>query len=294
MKAAWIRVIGLAVVLAGTAPFTVRLVERFMTFHPSRYDASQPWTLPKAAEDVWFAASDGVRLHGWLLRAEERPAKGAVLYFHGNAGYVPTYLPAIEQIRSHGYDVMVWDYRGYGRSEGTPEDEEALYRDGDAAVAALADRLDVLPSSLILYGFSLGSVVATEMASRHGCRALALQAPLASLHTHVGETMPFLPNVFLGYMRNRFDNASKIASVSCPVLVLHGENDRTISVAQGRAVYAAARGPKRLELFPGGGHVLGEEAKWVHIAATVRFVEDMAARMPGPSPVQAKVTEHPP
>lgn len=253
----------------------VRAVERSRTFQPTRYDPRQPWTPPPQSEDLWFDTADGIRLHGWLLHAQPQ-SRGTVVYYHGNRGYAPTYLPAIERIRATGFDVLVWDYRGYGRSGGRPHDEAALYRDGDAAVGALARHLGLRANRLIHYGYSLGSVVATEMALRHGGRALALQAPLASVERHLDETMPYLPRSLRALTGNRFDNASKVASIACPLLVIHGERDRTISVAQGRTVFAAAREPKRLCLFADGEHVLGPEAGWAHIEALSLFIAELA------------------
>jgi len=89
--------------------------------------------------------------------------------------------------------------------------------------------------------------------------------------------MPLLPNALRGLTANRFDNETKVAEVACPVLVIHGERDRTISVAQGRAVFAAAREPKRLCLFAEGEHVLGEQTRWAHIEALSQFVTDLAS-----------------
>ena len=270
---AGLRFLAAPVVAASGA--AVRGIERSMTFRPTRYNPAEPWAPPLDGEEIWFDTADGIRLHGWLLR-NRASSRGAVVYYHGNAGHLPTYLPAVERIRGQGFDVLVWDYRGYGRSAGRPRDEAALYHDGDAAVAVCTRLLGLACDRIIHYGYSLGSVVATEMAMRHGGRALALQAPLASVPRHLGETMPLLPRALHGLIANRFDNEAKIAAIACPVLVIHGERDRTISVAQGRAVFAAAREPKRLCLFAEGEHVLGEQTRWAHIEALGQFIAELA------------------
>jgi len=256
----------------------VRAIERSRTFNPARFDPRQPWPMPEATRELWPVTDDDVRLHAWLLEGTGPKRRGALLYFHGNGGYLPTYLPALEKLRGHGFDVMAVDYRGYGKSGGAPQDEAALYRDGDAAVRSLAESLGCRPQEMVLYGHSLGTTVAAEMAIRHGCRALVLQAPLASLQQQMRHSMPWVPPFFGGLTANRFETAAKIRNLASPLLVMHGEQDRVIPVEQGIAVYEAAREPKRLKLYPDGEHILGDSTGWSHLAEAASFVDEMVPR----------------
>jgi pimeloyl-ACP methyl ester carboxylesterase len=257
-------VVGLGVtMIVGT-----RAVERKLTFPwPVRYDAANPWKLPPHAEDVWFVTSDGVHLHGWFLRSPLATSRGAALYLHGNGGNVVGFLPPALRLQEAGYDVLLWDYRGYGRSEGTPADEASLYRDGDAAVAALARLANVPAHRIILYGHSLGTAVGTELAVRHGCRALALEAPFASARKQAARMVPGLAMLLAPLTSNRFQSLRKIPRVRCPVIVVHGDADELIPVSDGIAIHAAAAEPKQLVVVPGGRHGV------MQVNEVVRFVE---------------------
>jgi alpha-beta hydrolase superfamily lysophospholipase len=254
-----------------------RPIERALTFYPTRPDPAKPWPLPAATQQLGFEASDGVRLHGWLLRSQQTPSRGALLYLHGNAGNLFDFLPVAQHLRDGGFDVLLWDYRGYGRSEGKVEDETALYRDGEAALTTLSEMLAVPRQRIVLYGYSLGSAVATELAHRHGCRALILEAPFATARMQALSTVPVLPLLMAPFVANRFDTVGKIGDVGCPVLVIHGAADEVISPAQGRAVHAAAREPKRLVLVPGGRHWLAQQTGWRHVDEATRFIEQVAS-----------------
>lgn len=236
----------------------VPAIERHMTFHPMRYDPRAPWRLPADTTDVHFTTADGVRLHGWFLTGQA-PRNGAtVLYFHGNGGTLVGSAGDAEFLRAEGYDVFVVDYRGYGKSEGATLGEATLALDGQAALRWLtADRF-IDPASVVLFGHSLGTTVAADLAVTQPCRAVVLVAPLASARRQAQslDLFSWLPGFYFDRMASRFDTEGKIGRARCPVLVAHGDRDRTISVDQGRAVYAAARPPKTLVIVPGAGHVL--------------------------------------
>ncbi|HYN85395.1 MAG TPA: alpha/beta hydrolase [Pyrinomonadaceae bacterium] len=241
-----------------------RRFERAVVFHPEAYDAARPWRLPERAEDVWFETSDGVRLHGWLVRAEREPPDATVVYFHGNGGNL-SYLDWLAaHLARRRLDVLLFDYRGYGRSGGAVADEAALYRDAEAAYEFVTRTRGVNPERVVLYGQSLGTAAAADVAARKTCGALVLESGLSSASDMAALVLPFAPRWTHRLGRNRLDSARKLASVRCPVMVAHGDRDATIPVEQGRALYAAAREPKRLRIVAGAGHndlvaVAGEE-----------------------------------
>ena len=257
--------------------FGLRQFELLMSFHPERYDTARPWTMPPNTEDVWFSTSDGVRLHGWLTRTQQTPRRGVVLHFHGNGGSIPGYFISAWLLHEQGFDVMVWDYRGFGRSDGRSLHERTLHRDGEAAHRFITQHLGVRGEDLILLGYSLGTTVATEIAARHGCRALVLHAPVASMRWQVADKMPFLPQPLLIIARSRFETVGRIADVRCPIQVQHGERDDVVSVAQGRAVFNAAREPKRLVVYPDGDHLISHASAPRWVGDTIKFIDHVHA-----------------
>ncbi|HSI01232.1 MAG TPA: alpha/beta hydrolase [Reyranella sp.] len=251
-------IVMLAALAGGALYAAAPLIERQMAFHPGRYDPQRPWTLPAETIDVDFAAADDVRLHGWLLTAQPPRTGVTVLYLHGNAGTLANSIGDAQYLQDRGFDVFLIDYRGYGRSAGTTESERTLALDGAAAMRWLTDTRGLDPPTIALFGQSLGTTVAVDLAVAGPCRAMALVAPLASARWQAKSMALFawLPDVFFDRLTSRFDTVGKIGGVRCPVLVVHGDRDRTIGEEQGRAVFDAAPAPKTLLIMPGRGHVL--------------------------------------
>lgn len=248
---------GFVVVLALVAlGFVVglRWVERTLTFRPARLDAQHPPPPPSGAEDVSFAAADGTRLHGWYFKAEVSAETPTVIYFHGNGGNVTNVGWLAENLAKRGFNVFVFDYRGYGLSDGEAAEEAGLYVDGEAALRYIVSEKHVAPNRIVLYGQSLGTTVATETATRCSCGALILESGFSSASSLALRTLPLLPRSlhFLG--RNRFESARKLKTIHIPVLIAHGDPDSTIPTDEGRGLYAAANEPKKLIIVPGAGH----------------------------------------
>ncbi|HUH86097.1 MAG TPA: alpha/beta hydrolase [Stellaceae bacterium] len=212
-------------------------------------------------------AEDGVIVTHWLAPAPAgRPT--AVL-FHGNAGAAGDLMPWAEGLQSAGYGVVLADYRGYSGNPGTPS-ETGLYADARALLAAL-NRRGIEDRDIVLFGWSLGSGVATEMALEHRVRALVLLAPFDSAVDVAAGHYPWVPVRAL--MWDRFDSRDKIARVDRPVMIVHGTADDVVPVARGRALFAVAREPKRLLILPQVGH-------WIDPAHALGAVTDFLERRP--------------
>lgn len=246
---ALILVVGLPVAL-----YAVRRFELAATFHPVVFDGGPTWKLPHGGEDVWFQTAGGVRLHGWFVRSKAETPAATILYFHGNGGNLSHAGWLAEELAARGFDVLLFDYRGYGRSGGASTGERSLFEDADAAYDYLVNARGVPPESIVLYGQSLGTTAAADVASRKRCKALILESGLSSASDMAAVVFPGLPRFLSRLGRNRFESACKLERVSCPVLVAHGERDEVIPVGQGRALYEAAREPKKLILNPRAGH----------------------------------------
>ena len=168
-----------------------------------------------------------------------------VLYSHGNAEDLGRIRQRLEHLRTLGVSVFAYDYRGYGTSQGTPSEQNA-YQDIEAAYRYLTETLGISPSQIILYGRSLGSGTSVEIASREPIAGLILESPFTSTFRVITRIaiVPF----------DRFDNLRKIAKVRCPVLFLHGTQDRLIPLHHSETLMRQVRSPKRLVPIPGADH----------------------------------------
>ena len=187
-------------------------------------------------EDVWFSSADGTKLHGWLLPRKD--SKRYLLFCHGNAENVANASQYVARTMQETLDanVFVFDYRGYGKSEGEPF-EQGVLEDTEAAMDWICERFSIAPSDVIVNGFSLGGGPATHVATKLGCRGLILQRTYSSMPDVAASKYPFVPVHML--MQNRFESAKKIAGYTGPLLQSHGEADRVIPFKFGEKLYKA-------------------------------------------------------
>jgi fermentation-respiration switch protein FrsA (DUF1100 family) len=254
--------------------FGLRQLEFLVTYHPQRYVAGPKWTPPENGEDIWLKLTTGERIHGWFIRAQNQPAFATVLYCHGNGGNLTDVSWVAENLAKRNLDVMIFDYRGYGRSEGTLTDEWGLYADTEAAYQYLKRERGVKAEKLILYGQSLGTTVAIDVASRQSCGALIVESGLSSASDMGVVAFPWLPRLLHWLGKNRFESAHKISKVKCPVLVTHGTDDDVIPVDQGRRLYEAAAGPKELVIVQGGDHFLMRSGGKRYLDQFIGFIHE--------------------
>jgi uncharacterized protein len=203
-----------------------------------------------AAEEVHFASTDGTKLHGWYW--QHASPQGYLLYCHGNGdcvGYLGDYL--LELSQRHRLSIFVFDYRGYGRSEGSPS-EAGILQDGVAARDWLAARAAIAPEEVILMGRSLGGAVCVHLAANAGARGLILQNTFTSLPDAAASIYWFLPVRML--MRNQYRSIDKIGRYSGPLFQSHGNCDRIVSFEIGQRLFNAAPGKKSFFIVEGGDH----------------------------------------
>ncbi len=235
--------------LFGAAVWLFR-IETFFLYHPERGHRDTPDRIGAAYRTLAFRAADGVLLQGWLLPAEG--ARLAMVRFNGNGGTIADRLKWVELVRRRlgiAATILLFDYRGYGQSEGRPS-EEGLYRDGTAAVAALRAEAPGLP--LVCVGESLGTGVAVELAAAGRCDSLVLEAPYVSIPALANEVLPPFP---LGlFVRTSFDNLAKIPRVPVPIFIAHAEGDALIPIRHAETLLDAATAPKRLIRLQKGSH----------------------------------------
>jgi hypothetical protein len=225
------------------------VIERYFIYLPERDLVADPAQVGLSFEEVYFVASDGVRLHGWFVPGRQDLIW---LWFHGNAGNISHRLDNLKLLHDElGVSVFLFDYRGYGRSQGRPS-EEGTYRDAEAALAYLRSRGDVDAKRIVYFGRSLGAGVAVELAAREPPLALILESPFPSIPALARHLYPFLPIGAL--LRTKYDSLEKIDKVKAPLLVLHGDRDEIVPLQAGRSLFEAAREPKQFHAIRGAGH----------------------------------------
>lgn len=194
-------------------------------------------------------ADDGTALQAWYHPAKENHP--TIIYFHGNAGNLSHRVNYFSLLRDAGFGIVGLDYRGYGNSEGIAS-ENGFYMDARAAMDFAIKTLRLPENKIIIYGESIGTGVAVQMATEFSVGGLILQSPFSSMSSAASYHFTWLPVRLL--LRDKFDSISKIKSVRTPLLLFHGENDRTVPIASGKELFDAASAPKQSIYFPGTGH----------------------------------------
>jgi fermentation-respiration switch protein FrsA (DUF1100 family) len=226
-------------------------IESRMIFHPSALIERTPKHAGLEFDDIFFTARDGARLNGWFI--PHREARSTLVWFHGNAGNIGHRVDNIKLLHDLvKVNIFIFDYRGYGRSEGAPT-EKGTYWDGEAALALMREKLGIDGAErIVLFGRSLGAAVATEMATRSQSQALILESPFLSIAALARLFFPLLP---IGpFLRTRYDVQATIKKIKVPVLVLHGDRDGVIPLEHGKLVFAAAPEPKKFFIIAGADH----------------------------------------
>jgi fermentation-respiration switch protein FrsA (DUF1100 family) len=238
---------------------TLVLRQDRLMFYPTRRLAAAPESFGLDATELSVITEDRVRLHGWWIRGAGRRV---LLYFHGNAGNAADRLERTRALHDRlGLDVFLVDWRGYGRSEGTPS-EEGLQRDG-RAVYRTAIESGFHPEQIVLFGESLGTAVAIDLAAKWACAGVVLETPFLSARALARVHYPWVP-LFL--VRDRWNNEARVADIPVPKLFIVAEKDEVAPAAHGRRLFETARGVRELLVVPGAHHndvwVVGGDAYW--------------------------------
>ena len=261
------RFLGSALFLYGSLALFALVGANWLLYHP------YPTAYVDDAATIKLTTASGARISAVFSAAPG--ARYTVLYSHGSAEDLDDIDYLLEEIRGLGLDVLAYDYEGYGTSEGAPS-ERRLYEDIDAAYRYLTEVRGVAPERVILYGRSLGSGPAVDLASRAPVGGLVLESAFTSAF-RVATRVRLLP-------WDQFDNLGKMPRVRCPVLVLHGTADPLVARRQGQQLFDAATGPKLAVWVEGAGHGDVTLLAGSRFGASMRALLDLVARAPRAAP----------
>ena len=226
------------------------ILDRFFLFHPEPW-IDKDWRAASGVplEDVWFSGADGTKLFGWHLEAAaDRPV---ILWCHGNAGNVINRLDNLRALHRQGLSVFLFDYRGYGRSQGSPS-EAGLYLDAVGAYDYVTRIRMIRPERIVIFGRSLGAAVAAELAVQKPAAGLILESSFPSIEAVAKAHYGILPVHWL--LGAEFRLIDRLRHLSLPKLVIHGDKDDIIPIELGRQVFEAAKPPKSFLSIPGANH----------------------------------------
>ncbi|MFQ5753142.1 MAG: alpha/beta hydrolase [bacterium] len=229
----------------------IRLIENKFIYFPFKYPRGywQPEAFGLQVEDCYFKTADGLRLHGWFVSHEN--ALATLIWCHGNAGNITDRLDNLAKFAKLPLNIFIFDYRGYGKSAGSP-DEKGIYLDAEAAYDYLISKKNMDSKKIILFGRSLGGAVAVDLATRRTCAGLILESTFTSANDMAKSAFGFIP-VYL-IIKTKLNSIAKIPHIQVPLLVFHGTRDRTVPIRFGRKLFHAAPEPKEFYEIQGADH----------------------------------------
>lgn len=223
-----------------------RYLERRSIYFPMRQIEYTPKEVGLSYEDIFFKTEDGVELNGWFIPAER--ARSTILFLHGNAGNISHRFEKIQIFHDLDLNVFIFDYRGYGKSRGSPS-ENGLYLDAKAAYDHLVSKEGIRKDEIILFGESLGGSVAVDLASKREVKAIIVESTFSSAKDIARRIYPFIPQFFI---TSDFDSVKKIKDVRIPKLIIHSVDDEIVPFDLGQKLFEIAPSPKTFLKLRGG------------------------------------------
>ncbi len=240
-----------------------------MIFFPEKGMFSTPEMIGLKYESVELQSGNDIKIHGWFIPGEGN--NGTLIFCHGNAGNISHRLDSIKLFNEMGLNVFIFDYQGYGKSEGKPT-ENGTYADAQAAWNYLINERKEEPENIIIFGRSLGGAIAAWLAKNTKPRALIVESSFTSVEA-IGQRMyPFMPVKLISRMK--YDTLENIKHVKCPVLVIHSQDDELISYDYGQQIFDAANEPKKFLGIRGthnDGFLMSGQ---IYIEGIFRFLEN--------------------
>lgn len=248
-------------------------------YYPVRQIRHTPADADLAYEDVSVTTQDNVKISCWWVPAKD--PRGTVLFCHGNGGNIGSYLDSIAAGHRLGLNVFIFDYRGYGASEGSPS-EQGIYLDADAAFRYLTAARKISPATIIIWGRSLGGSIAAGAASEHEPGLLILESTFTTLRELVHGLFGWTTSRFVP--RDAYDTLQSLGRVRCPVLVIHSPDDEVVPFHHGKELYDSIKGPKAFVEIHGSHNRGFIESQAVFESSISDFIDRYLMKKEGVSP----------
>jgi pimeloyl-ACP methyl ester carboxylesterase len=267
-----VTILAIVVVFFVSTSLYVAVAQAKYVYFPDRHLAATPAEAGLAFEDITLTTEDGETIKGWFVPCTKggEPAARTILFCHGNGGDIGDRIGSLQTFARLGYNTLIFDYRGYGESTGSPT-EEGTYKDALACWDYLVDERGLRPSDIIVFGRSLGGAIACWLAAHANPGALVLESVFASAPDMAAMMFPLLPTRL--FCRFKYDNKTNVARVRCPVLVAHSRADTTCPYPQAQRVFAAAKEPKLFVEMNGGHNDGGLDTNPEYPLKLVKFLE---------------------
>lgn len=221
MKKIFLKILSILLVIYLAICGLLFIFQERLIFFPQKLDKSYQFQFDQEFEELYIKSNDGINLNGLLFKANT--SKGLIFYLHGNAGSIKTWGQVAKTYTDLNYDIFILDYRGYGKSEGKIKGQEQIFQDLQTVYDKLKEKYS--EDKIIVLGYSIGTGLASKIASRNQPKLLILQAPYFSLADIMNHTYPIIPTLILKY---KFETNEYIANCEMPIVIFHGNQDEVI------------------------------------------------------------------
>lgn len=246
----------------------IKYIESRSIFFPTKILDVTPNVVHLDFEDIFLKTPDNIDIHGWLI---PHTGNKTILFFHGNGGNISHRLEKIILIRKSAASILIFDYRGYGRSKGRPT-EEGIYLDAQAAYDYLVNTRGIEPHDIILYGESLGCAVAIDLASKNEVGGIILEGAFSSGRDMAKALYPYLP---ISLFFNKFNSIDKIDKVGAPLVFIHSSSDEIVPFDLAKKIYNVANQPKKFVVIRGGHNTAFIDSEELYSESIKSFVESI-------------------
>ncbi|OGV31252.1 MAG: hypothetical protein A2020_01355 [Lentisphaerae bacterium GWF2_45_14] len=277
VKLLWSLIIMGLTAIVSVGVFVYLFQEKFI-YVPDRGLTDNPGSAGLKYEDVELTTEDGTLLHAWFVPAEN--PKGVILFCHGNAGNLSDRIATIKVFYELEMDVMIFDYRGYGKSEGSPS-EKGTYQDARAAWNYLVRKREIPPDKIIIVGRSMGGAIAAELAAEKAPAGVIIESAFISIPEIAKDLYPFIP-LIRPFSKIKYDTAEYMKKINSPVMVIQSIDDEIINFRHGEQVFKSANSPKKFVKLSGSHNECYFTCESIYKKELKYFIRDCIKETPVP------------